>query len=99
MRDAYKGARATWEGTMRSFAIVAVSVALVGGMPLALADNKLPSNNIDCAVFSKLPNDRWHVGAPTKFEIGPQRVNLSPMDIEPHAIQIGDFDLYDVLER
>jgi hypothetical protein len=84
---------------MRSFAIMAVSVALVGGMPFAVADNEVPSNNIDCAVFSKLPNDRWHVGAPTKFEIGPQRVNLSPMDIEPHAIQIGDFDLYDVLER
>jgi hypothetical protein len=26
-------------------------------------------------------------------------VNLSQMDIEPHAVQIGDFDLYDVLER
>jgi hypothetical protein len=84
---------------MRSFAIMAVSVALVAGMPLALADNELPSNSIDCAVFSKLPNGSWRVGAPTKFEIGPQRVNLSQMDIEPHAIQIGELDLYDVLER
>ena len=84
---------------MRSFTIVAVGVALIGGMPIAVADNELPSNNIDCAVFSKLPNDRWHVGSATTFEIGPQRVNLSPMDIEPYAIQIGDFDLYDVLER
>jgi hypothetical protein len=84
---------------MRSLAIVAVSVTLVAGMARALADNELPSNSIDCAVFSKLPNDHWHVGAPTKFEIGPPTVNLSQMDIEPHAVQIGDFDLYDVLER
>jgi len=84
---------------MRSFAIMAVSVVLVGGMPLALADNKLPSNNIDCAVFSKLPNDRWHVGAPTLACGRSDQVRNRPMDIEPHAIQIGDFDLYDVLER
>ena len=65
-------------------------------MLLALANNELPSNNIDCAVFSKLPNDRWHVAAPTTFETGTQRVNLSRM---PDAVQIGDFDMYDVLDR
>jgi hypothetical protein len=40
----------------------------------------------------------WHV-ALLPVRKRPPTVNLSQMDIEPHAVQIGDFDLYDVLER
>jgi len=87
---------------MRTFGYCLLSIFLFldASNLAAQPSNSLPPNTIDCAAFTKQPNGNWYVGAPTTFDIGSvKHMTLSQSVIDPHFMNVGGADLYDVLNR
>lgn len=79
--------------------LIAYSLICAIGSATAQADDQ-PLNTIDCSAFTKTADGNWYVGAPTTFDLGNvKRMTLGNSVINPHAMRLGGFSLFDVLER
>jgi len=61
----------------------------------------LPANNIDCKDFTKRPDGTWYAHPDAKpITVGTVK-NVGTRDVLmfPHTMQIGDYDLTDLLDR
>ncbi len=60
----------------------------------------LPPNTIDCRAFERLPDGNWRVGPPTTFDFGNIKGTiLAHQTITPNFLNLGDLDLFDVIEQ
>lgn len=85
---------------MRAGSIWLVILAAATVSDMAIAQNDVTPNTIDCAVFTKRPNGNWYVGSKITFDLGEVRnITLDSEEVPPHFLSFGGTDLYNAIEQ
>lgn len=74
--------------------------AFVGVCGCAYAQSELPPNTIDCKQFTKSEAHTWSETGVVVFDLGRIKgTRMTNNKVIPNSIDIGGYDLYDVLEK
>lgn len=91
---------------MRGISIAAYGMTIALGTsgllmsPASGQIDPLPPNTIDCRAFDKLSDGSWRVGSATTFDFGDIKGTiLAHQTIAPNSFNLGQMDLFDIIEK
>ena len=86
--------------TAAGWMVTALGAAGLLTSPGWAQSDSLPPNTIDCRAFDKLSDGNWRVGEPTTFDFGTTKGTiLAHQTIRPQGFNLGDMDLFAVIEK